>query len=426
MSMPRSDFWKNFSTVLAGATSAQALPLLVAPLLTRMCTPSDMGAFSVWLGVIAVASIVATLRFEAAMVLDHEKRQQRVCFSVVAYFATLLALTLTACVVAARVAGLSAVGTMSWFALLTIGAGTWLTAFTQTTLAYAASHNLFDKAAKAKVLAAGTTAVSQLALLYSGLHGAALLAGQLIGLGAGLWAARLMVSPPPARIRLTLDKEQRSYLAKHQAFWRFSLPSSVLNTVVGQLPLFMIGIHHGVQAAGLFALTQRVLNAPIALIATSVLEVFKRQAVHEFESAGHCREVYRATFKVLVLLALGPSLVLLLFSPDLFGWVFGSTWRPAGELARILAPLCFLNFVASPLSYVFYVTGKQKMELLWQVALFVMTISVFVAPLTLHECLLGYAVGRSALYMVYLAMSYRCAQNGPAPVRREGRPAGPR
>ena len=88
--------------------------------------------------------------------------------------------------------------------------------------------------------------------------------------------------------------------------------------------------------------------------------------------------------------------------------------------------MCFLNFVASPLSYVFYVTGKQKMELLWQVALFVMTISVFVAPLSLQECLLGYAAGRSALYMVYLAMSYRCAQNGPAPARPAGRSAGPR
>ncbi|GEM_PF-5873586 len=45
MSRPRSDFWKNVLTVLAGATGAQLLPLLAAPLLTRMCTPAKMGAF---------------------------------------------------------------------------------------------------------------------------------------------------------------------------------------------------------------------------------------------------------------------------------------------------------------------------------------------------------------------------------------------
>lgn len=412
MSMPRSDFWKNLLTVLAGATGAQAVPLLVAPLLTRMCTPAEMGAFSVWLGVIAVTSIAATLRFDAAMVLDHDHAQQGVCFSVVASWATLLALALTACMLGARTLGLPALGTMSWFELLTIGAGTWLTACMQTTLAYAASHKQFRKAAKAKVLQAATIAASQLALLHAGLDSAGLLAGQLIGLAAGLWAARRLLSPPAARLSLALDREQRAYLVRHQAFWRYSLPSSLLNAVVGQLPLFMIGIHHGALAAGLFALAQRVLGAPVSLIAASVLDVFKREAVREFQSVGHCRDAYRSTFRVLLLLALAPSLVLLLFAPQLFGWIFGPDWRPAGELARILAPLCFLNFIASPLSYVFFVAGQQKTELLWQVALFLVTFAVFMAPLSLRHCLLGYMAGRSLLYLVYLYMSHQCSCKG--------------
>jgi O-antigen/teichoic acid export membrane protein len=411
MSISRPDFWKNVITVLAGATGAQALPLLAAPLLTRLCTPAEMGAFSVWLGVIAVSSIGATLRVDTAMVLDHEEQQQKVCFGVVAYSATLLALAITLAAAAGRALHLPAVRDMSWFGLLTIGVGTWLTAYTQTTLAYAASHNQFGKAAKAKVWAAGTIAVSQLTLLGMGLGSKALLAGQLIGLGTGLFAAWLLLSPPSARVGLRLDAEQRSYLRKHQAFWRFSLPSSLLNSLVGQLPLFLIGIKHGVLAAGLFALTQRVLTAPIALLASSILEVFKRQAVHDFQTIGNCREVYRYTFKALLLLALGPSLILFLFSPQLFSWVFGQAWRPAGELARILAPLYFLNFIASPLSYVFFVAGKQKIELVWQVALFLMTITVFTAPFSLHQSVLGYAIGYSLLYLVYLYMSYQCSQN---------------
>jgi O-antigen/teichoic acid export membrane protein len=321
---------------------------------------------------------------------------------------------LTLLTAAASALDLPAVRSMSWFELLTIGVGTWLTAYTQTVLAYAASHNLFGKAAQAKVLRAGVIAVSQLALLYAGLEDEALLAGQLIGLLAGLWAAQRLLSPPARRVKLRLDGEQRSYLVRHQAFWRFSLPSSLLNTVVGQLPLFMIGMRHGALAAGLFALTQRVLSAPSAFVANSVLEVFKREAVHQFESVGNCRDIYRATFKALSLLALAPSLILFLFAPQLFSWVFGPAWEPAGELARILAPLCFLNFIASPLSYVFFVAGKQKMELLWQVALFAMTVIVFAAPMPLHQSVLCYAVGRSVLYLVYLSMSYQCSLNGRA------------
>lgn len=400
-------------TVSAGAIGAQALPLLVAPLLTRMCTPAEMGAFSVWLGVVAVAAIAATLRIDNAMVIDHEEHQQAVCFSVVAYSSTLLALAITLFAIVGRELNFVVVRDMSWLGLLTLGIATWIAAYTRTTLAYAASHNLFVKAAKAKIWGAGTIAVSQVVLLGAGLGGNALLMGQLGGLSAGLFAGWILLSPPaPSRLRVTLDAEQRSYLIKHQAFWRFSLPSSLLNTLVSHLPLFLIGIKHGALAAGLFALTQRVLSAPISLLAASILEVFKRQAVHDFQTLGNCKEVYRYTFKALVLVGLVPSVILLLFSPQLFTWVFGDVWRPAGELVRILAPLCFLNFVASPLSYVFYVGGKQKIDLVWQIALFLMTVTAFVAPLSLHQSVMAYSLGYSLLYLVYLHLSYRVAKNG--------------
>jgi O-antigen/teichoic acid export membrane protein len=404
-------FWKNVATVLSGALGAQALPLLAAPLITRLCAPAEMGAFSVWLGVITVASIGATLRMETAMLLDHGLEQQRTCFGVVAYAATVLALVMTLCAAAARFWELPMARNMSWFGVLTIGIGTWLSAYIQTMLAYAISHQQFGKAAKAKVWSAAGIALAQLGLLFAGLGGMALLAGQLLGLGAGLLAARALLAPPPARLALTLDAAQLRYLRKHQNFWRYSLPSCLLNAMAAQLPLFLIGIKHGVLAAGLFALTQRVLGAPISLLAASVLDVFKRQSVHEYQTIGNCRRAYRYTFKALLLLGLGPSLVLFLYSPQLFSWVFGPAWRPAGELARILAPLYFLNFIASPLSYVFLVVGKQKIELIWQVALFLMTLAVFMAPASLDQSVLWYTIGYSLLYLVYLRMSYQCSLN---------------
>ena len=405
---PAPTFWKHVLTVLGGALGAQALPLLAAPLITRLCSPADMGAFSVWFGIVAVAAIGATLRLEAAMILDHDSAHQATCFGVVAWSATALALAVTAGAVLARALGWDGAARLSWPALLTIGIGTWLTACMQTTLAYAASHNAFGRAARAKVLGAASITLAQVGLLLAGVGGSsALLAGHLAGLTVGLTAAVLLLQPPRPHLALLPTPEQRRYLLRHRNFWRFSLPSNLLNVAVGQLPLFMIGARHGALAAGLYALTQRVLSAPIALLAASVLEVFKRQSVLEFQARGHCRDAYRHTFKALALLGLGPSLVLLLFSPQLFAWVFGEQWRVAGELAQLMAPLAFLNFVASPLSYVFFVTGKQKQDLVWQVALACMTLSVFLMPGTLHESLARYATGYSLLYLVYLRMSWQ-------------------
>lgn len=411
-------FWKHLLTVLSGSLAAQALPILAAPLITRLCTPAEMGAFSVWFGVVAIAAVTATLLMENAMIIDQRRQRQRLCFSVVAWSATWLALLLTAAAALARMGGLTA---MSWLGVLTLGIAAWLIAMMQTMLAYAASHNAFAPAAKARIVAAGGIALAQLGLLAWGIGAGALMIGQLAGLALGLVAARVWLKPPTVRRRafasrgrlsaLLPSRAQRRYLVTHRALWNYTLPGNLLNAAVGQLPLLIIGARHGVLAAGLFALTQRVLAAPISLLAASVLEVFKRESVRQFQDTGNCRPAYLHALRVLLLLGSAPSLLLLVASPALFAFVFGEAWRGAGELAQILAPLYFLNFVASPLSYVFFVAGRLKIELVWQIALFVMTVGVFAIPLPLRQSVLAYTIGYSLLYLVYLRMSYCYAVN---------------
>jgi O-antigen/teichoic acid export membrane protein len=432
-------FWKHLLTVLSGSLAAQALPILAAPLITRLCTPAEMGAFSVWFGVVAIAAVTATLLMENAMIIDQRRQRQRLCFSVVAWSATWLALLLTAAAMLVKTGGLTR---MSWLGVLTLGIAAWLTATMQTTLAYAASHNAFAPAAKARIVAAGGVALAQLGLLACGVGAGALMIGQLAGLAMGLVAARLLLKPPTGRARrppavtsaarawfikgplprlrrlsrggigaLLPSRAQRRYLAAHRALWNYTLPGNLLNAAVGQLPLLIIGARHGALAAGLFALTQRVLAAPISLLAASVLEVFKRESVRQFQDTGNCRPAYLHALRVLLLLGCAPSLVLMVASPALFAFVFGEAWRGAGELAQILAPLYFLNFVASPLSYVFFVAGRLKIELVWQIALFAMTVIVFALPLPLKHSVLAYSIGYSLLYLLYMRMSYCYAVN---------------
>jgi hypothetical protein len=90
----------------------------------------------------------ATLRMETAMILDHETEQQRTCFGLVLYTATVTAFLVTALATLAHLLDVPAVRQLPWPALLTIGIGAWLTAHMQTTLAYATSHNAVGKAAR--------------------------------------------------------------------------------------------------------------------------------------------------------------------------------------------------------------------------------------------------------------------------------------
>lgn len=413
-------FWRHVATVLGGAAGAQLLPLLAAPLLTRICSPQQIGAYSVWLGVITLAAIGASLRMEAAMILDAESNRQRTCFRVVFYSASCAAAVLTSVAIVLRLLGAGPALQLPWTAVLSVGIGTWLIACTQTLLAYATSCNAFGKAAKAKIISAAAIVGTQLLLLMFAPatveHGASyLIGGHLAGLAAGFLAARLLLHPPPAPIGWRIDAAQLAYLRRHQNFWRYSLPSNLLNGAVSQLPLFLIGMRHGALMAGLYALTQRVLSAPVSLLAASVLEVFKRESVLEYRAHGHCSRSYLHTFKALLALGLVPAAVLLVAAPALFAWVFGENWRPAGEMAQLMAPLFLLNFIASPLSYVFFVAGRQRADLLWQIVLFASTSVAFLLPLDVRGNILCYVAAYGALYLVYLHMSWNCSRKPMVP-----------
>lgn len=404
-------FWKRVIIVLTGSATAQAFPILAAPLITRLCSPAEMGLFSVCLGVIGIAAVAATLRFEAAVILDHQQVDQQTCLSVVAYVAGLLALAVVGVAFITRTIGIGFSVNLSWFGVTAIGVGIWLTAYMQTVLAYATSRLAFGAAARTKIWSSGGIVAAQLTLLYFGTNHEALLTGQIIGLAIGVLAAVWLIEPPSLRMHVWPDASQLQYLKKRRAFWKYALPADLLNTVSGYLPLFLIGTKYGAAAAGLFALTQRVLGAPTALLAASVLEVFKQQSAHEFRTSGNCRHTYQQTLKILVLLASGPTILLLAFAPMLFALVFGEAWRGAGELAKVMAALYFFRFIASPLSYVFYVVGRQKVDLVWQIALFIMTMASFQITNTLEQSLLSYTIGYSMLYIIYLVLSYYFSRN---------------
>jgi hypothetical protein len=65
-----------------------------------------------------------------------------------------------------------------------------------------------------------------------------------------------------------------------------------------------------------------------------------------------------------------------------------------------------LRFVASPLSYVFYVANKQHIDLIWQCCLLIMTIATLTLANSGHNALFIYSAGYSMLYLIYIALSY--------------------
>ena len=214
---------------------------------------------------------------------------------------------------------------------------------------------------------------------------------------------------------------------RYRGFPLFSVPADTINNASRQMPVILLTTFFGPVVAGFYTLTQRALAAPSSMIAMSVGDVFKQRASVQFARHGNCRSEFLRTFKLLTILAVFPFMATALAGPWLFEFVFGPEWRTAGEYARILSPLYFLGFIASPLSKMFYVAEKQAYDLVWQVSLFVVTTTgMFIgylvgSPSYSIACFCGAYGG---MYVAYLAMAYRFtiagALNRDIPLLRSG------
>ena len=95
-------------TLLAGGALAQALPLLLGPLLTRLYTPQEFGIYHLFAAVAANVAVVACARYEFALPLavddDEAAALRTLCLRLlvaVTALSTLAALTWAWVIVAA-------------------------------------------------------------------------------------------------------------------------------------------------------------------------------------------------------------------------------------------------------------------------------------------------------------------------------------
>lgn len=401
-----SGFWRNVTSVLAGTALAQAIPVFASLIVARQYAPAEFGVFAAWLGVVMFLSVVLTGRFETALAIEADGEPRRI--AVISTLVTaILAAALAGLVLAAvwvlvpSVAG----NTPMWLIAIAVPAALALAA-SQTWQSWAAAEGRYRALSVMRIADAATVALAQIMAGFFDASATALGAAYLFGVTFGLAVAAFLL-PVGALPETGIVKTVHAFWRRHFRFPLWSLPADAINTAAGQLPVLLVASKFGADVAGLLAMTMKVLGAPIGLLGRAVLDVFKRRAAASFRERGECRSDYLQTFKVLAIGSLAFCAVMVVVSEDLFALAFGEKWRLSGTIAVWLLPLFALRFVASPLSYMVYIAGKQHMDLAWQVALLAMTLACLALPRSHELALQAYSLGYSLLYLVYLAMSYR-------------------
>ena len=206
-------------------------------------------------------------------------------------------------------------------------------------------------------------------------------------------------------------KEPTKLLKKHKKFLSFSLPAEFINNLSNQIPLIFIASKFGGVYLAYYALINKSLSAPVGLIASSFLAVFKDEASTEFRENNNCSKSYNKVFKTLAMISISCFGILFFILPDLFSMFFGSSYKEAGVLAKLLVPLFLIRFVASPLSYTLFFTENQFFDFLWQLLLLILVFLIFHFSTTFKMSIVLFSLTYTMMYLLNLILSYKAALN---------------
>ena len=414
--LKRSGFSKSLITLLTGTTLAQGITLLISPILSRLFTPHDFGVFGTFLSIVSAIALIASLRYEIAIVLP---KKEDVAINLLA-LAALLTLIIST---------LSFIGVLLFkyfypgyefldqdlkFLLYFIPVLILFIGFYQILNNYANRLKKYRSIVNYRVSNSLVSSSVYIAMGGMKFGSIGLLVGAILGNG---------ISVVIFFKEMYKDiKEQAGFISKGKmkeiaiSYKEFPLVNSFQSISdmlqINGIIYFIIYFFNSF-IVGSFSYALRILQAPMNLLGSAMAQIFYQQASELKNNGENLKDIVKKTMIKSALTGLPIFLAIIFFGPQLFAFVFGETWREAGVYARILSPMLFFDFIRSPVSQVPLIIGRQKR--LFSISLignFILIISMLYGGIIVHDIfkgLLMFTVLQSLYTIILLRWFYKIA-----------------
>jgi O-antigen/teichoic acid export membrane protein len=413
----KNEFNINVLTLFTGTTMAQLIPIALTPVLTRIYGPEEYGVFALYTAVVAIVSVLSTGRYELAIIIpkkDTEAANVAGLTSIVNLIVSsiLFIILLILGEQIKSILGLNSLGIWIYFIPISI----ILLGQYQIIYYWFNRRKMYRDMSRNKVIQQASIGISNLTLGYVS-KGVGLILGTMIGQLISLSIITKKFIKQERKLIWKISKKEMLEQAKRYSnFPKYLTLAHTLNVTSVNFSTILFTNFYSSYQVGQFALTHQMLRVPLTLIGISVSDVFRQKAAEELNHKGNCKNLYIKTFGTLFLIAILPFVILYFISPWLFSTIFGEDWRVAGEYARLMVPMLFFQFITSPLSSLFMILEKQKLDLIWQIGLFIMTTTaLFVGYYffgTIEKSILFFSIAYSIMYILNGFMTFTFAVKG--------------
>jgi len=360
-SFTQDPFWKNVLTLFSGSILAQAILILIYPILTRIYSKEEIGVYFIYVSVVMVVQIISSFQYHLTIILPSKNSDAGNLLSINVflllitssiYFIIILLFedTFTRLIDEKRL--------VRW--LLFIPLSTFFLGSTSALTYYFNRFKKYKKITTARIIRSCSIAIFQLLFGILNHKTTGMITGLL--LADFLCLSFLIINIPGKRKNILNININQSIqlLKKYKDIPIYNTLLSFLNTLSNQLPILLLPRFFGVNTASDYGLSNRVVNTPMGMIATSVGQVFFRESSEHVNNGKDLHKLVKNTYTKLFKIAIIPFLTLFIFAPFLFELFFTEHYANAGIYTRILIPWFFMGFLNLPVTFLLTTLNKQK------------------------------------------------------------------
>ena len=366
--LAKTGFLKN-AAKLAGVTAISQVVLVLSSLiLTRLYTPEDFGMLAVFTSLMSQILVFASLRYEWAIPLpkDEQIAVDLLVLCIILNCGIALLSVIVIILGGHQIALWSnspALEPFLWLLPIVVLFGGCYQSFNYWSL----RQKAFGLLAQTKLSQTVWTTGSQLSIGFITDGPLGLLVGAALNqmVGTGTQALFFWRNCRTQLQNLSVNRLIQ-VSRKHCKFATSSLGASVVQTAGLTVPALLIAFFYDARAVGSFALAERVISLPVALVGRSIAQVFLAHASELIrENPKELKRLFSRTTALLFLISSLFSLGLLL-SPWIFPIVFGNSWKEAGNMTLYMIPMFVASITISPVNILAWVE-KQNWMITWNV-----------------------------------------------------------
>lgn len=400
-------FRKKVITLVSGTAIAQLLPIIATPLLTRIYSPTEFGIFAFILVLTTIFSIISSGRYELAIFLP---KNPRIAFYLanISIRRTLIvfAITLPISFLIITQTGERAFLEQAILTLipLSILLSALILVFTQLIIRY----EFFPIINRIRILQSSLTTTFALSFgFYSNSFLSLFIADVIAKIITVIFIFRQKHN---YKYTFCNNKVLKNIQSRYSSFSRYETFSALVSTLNFQLPILVIPMLFSASVAGFYFLVFRVIMSPVSIFGVSIYEAFKIKATTDFRNNKDCREIFLKVLTTLLFIGIVPTIIIMVFGKEIFSIIFGTKWIQAGFYAQVLAPTALARLISAPLSYMFHLREKSKLNSILQLFFLILTIISLITGYLLDNIellIMLLSFSGCAFYVIQISISYK-------------------